>query len=85
MPAQGALPMSSLIVRNVDESIIQALKQRAARHGRSAEAEHRVLLVEMLLAPRRRPLAEVLAAMPDVGRDEDFARTQDTGAAHVFD
>lgn len=77
--------MSSLIVRNVDESIIQALKQRAARHGHSAEAEHRVLLVEMLLAPRRRPLAEVLAAMPDVGRDEDFARTQDTGAAHVFD
>lgn len=77
--------MSSLIVRNVDESIIQALKQRAARHGRSAEAEHRVLLVEMLLTPRRRPLAEVLAAMPAAGRDEDFARAQDAGAAHVFD
>lgn len=77
--------MSSLIVRNVDESIIQALKQRAARHGRSAEAEHRVLLMEILLAPRRRPLAEVLAAMPNVGRDEDFARTQDAAATHVFD
>lgn len=77
--------MSSLIVRNVDETIIQALKQRAARHGRSAEAEHRVLLMEMLLAPRRRPLAEVLAAMPTVGRDEDFARAQDADTAHVFD
>ena len=77
--------MSSLIVRNVDDSIIQALKLRAARHGRSAEAEHRALLAEMLLAPPRRPLAEVLAAMPNAGRDEDFARTQDADSGHVFD
>ena len=77
--------MSSLIVRNVDEAIIQALKQRAARHGRSAEAEHRALLTEALQAPRRRSLAEVLAAIPDVGRDEDFARMQDADGAHVFD
>jgi len=77
--------MSSLIVRNVDESIIRALKKRAARHGRSAEAEHRALLAEVLLEPRRRPLAEVLAAMPNVGRDEDFARQQSTEARRVFD
>ena len=77
--------MSSLIVRNVDDAIIKALKQRAARHGRSAEAEHRVLLAELLLSPRRRPLAEVLAAMPAVGRAEDFARASDADAAHVFD
>lgn len=77
--------MSSLIVRNVDESIIRALKKRAARHGRSAEAEHRALLAEALLEPRRRPLAEVLAAMPNVGQDEDFARQQSTEARRVFD
>ncbi|MBE0595510.1 MAG: hypothetical protein IH616_24240, partial [Gemmatimonadales bacterium] len=52
--------MPSLIVRNVDESIIRALKKRAARHGRSAEAEHRALLAEALLEPPRRTLAEVL-------------------------
>ena len=77
--------MPSLIVRNIEESIVQALKERAARHGRSAEAEHRALLSDVLLRPRRRPLAEVLAAMPDVGRDEDFAREQATDAARVFD
>ena len=77
--------MSSLIVRNIEESIVQALKERAARHGRSAEAEHRALLSDVLLRPRRRPLAEVLAAMPHVGRDEDFAREQATDAARVFD
>lgn len=77
--------MSNLLVRNVDDAIVRALKERAARHGRSAEAEHRVLLSDALLKPRKRTLAEVLAIMPPVGRDEDFAR-QDAGeAAHVFD
>lgn len=66
--------MPSLIVRNVDEAIILALQERAARHGRSVEAEHRALLAEILLEPRQRPLAEVLAAMPNVGHDADFAR-----------
>lgn len=77
--------MSSLIVRGVDEAIVQALKSRAARHGRSTEAEHRLLLAETLLKTRRRPLAEVLAAMPDVGQDADFERVQADGTPRVFD
>lgn len=77
--------MSSLIVRNVDDAIIQALKSRAARHGRSAEAEHRALLADALLNTRRRSLAQVLATMPDVGEDADFARVQEGEAARVFD
>lgn len=77
--------MPSLIVRNVEESVVQALKERAARHGRSAEAEHRALLMEVLHKPRRRPLAEVLAAMPDVGTDADFVRVQESGGTRVFD
>ena len=31
--------VANLIVRDIDESLVRALKQRAARHGRSAEAE----------------------------------------------
>ncbi len=77
--------MSSLIVRGVDDAIIQALKQRAAQHGHSAEAEHRALLAETLLLPRKRSLAEVLAAMPPVGRDEDFARQDGGEEIRVFD
>jgi len=77
--------MSSLIVRGVDDAIVLALKSRAARHGRSAEAEHRELLADALLQPRRRPLAEVLADMPDVGEDADFARVPEDGVARVFD
>ena len=49
---------------------------RAARRNHSAEQEHREILTQALLRPRRRTLAEVLAAMPDVGEDTDFERRQ---------
>jgi plasmid stability protein len=68
--------MAQLVVRNLPEELVKALKARAARHQRSAEQEHREILRAALGAPRRRPLAEVLASMPNVGRDEDFARNQ---------
>jgi antitoxin FitA len=64
------------MVRNVDQSLVRELKKRAARRNHSAEQEHREILEEVLLHPRRRSLAEVLAAMPDVGDDEDFERRQ---------
>ncbi len=34
----------SLHVRNLDEDLVARLKRRAARHGRSTEAEHREIL-----------------------------------------
>jgi len=78
--------MANLVVRNLNENIVAALKQRAVRHGRSAEAEHRALLEEVLLRPRGRSFAEALTAIPDVGKDEDFERVEDAaGSDHVFD
>ena len=68
--------MSNLIVRKLEPEIIEALKQRAARNGRSAEMEHRAILREVLLVLKKRSLAEVLAAMPNVGTDADFERIQ---------
>jgi len=38
----------SLHVRNLDDDLITKLKMRAARHGRSAEAEHREILRQAL-------------------------------------
>jgi plasmid stability protein len=40
--------MGNLIVRSVDDDLIARLKGRAAAHGRSAEAEHREILREVL-------------------------------------
>ena len=68
--------MAQLMVRNLPEELVIALKQRAAKRNRSAEQEHREILKAALRGPRRKALAEVLASMPNVGEDEDFARQQ---------
>lgn len=78
--------MATLLVRDIDDSLVAALKARAARHKRSAEAEHREILAAALAGPRRRSFVEVLASMPNVGQDSDFERTDDNGEApRVFD
>jgi plasmid stability protein len=64
------------MVRNLTEDLVKALKQRAAKHNRSAEQEHREILQAALRGPRRRRLAEVLGTMPNVGEDQDFVREQ---------
>lgn len=38
----------ALNVRNLDDELILRLKRRAARHGRTAEAEHREILKQAL-------------------------------------
>jgi plasmid stability protein len=73
----GDLSVAQLMVRNVDEAVVRELKKRAARRNHSAEQEHREILAQALLRPRRRSLAEVLASMPDAGKDSDFERRQD--------
>ena len=78
--------MANLVVRNLEQSIVDALKRRAALAGRSAEAEHRRILEEALWQPPKRSLAELLTSMPDVGQDSDFERA-DSGEplSRVFD
>lgn len=76
--------MANLIVRNVDEEIVRALKFRAGRKGISAEAEHRNLLADVLLTPRRRSFEEVIQSIPPVGRDDDFSRVEDESPNSVF-
>ena len=70
--------MGQLIVRNLADELIQALRSRAARHGRSAEAEHREILRETL-GPEvtRRSFKAFLARMPEAGDDADFAPQRD--------
>ncbi|MDP2903230.1 MAG: DNA-binding protein [Methylovulum sp.] len=77
--------MPSLLVRNLDAEIVNALKARAVQHHRSTEAEHRAILVDVLQKPVRKSIAEVLLAMPNVGMDSDFERLTDgINAPDVF-
>jgi plasmid stability protein len=64
------------MVRNVDEAVVRELEKRAARRNHSAEQEHREILEQTLMHPKRRSLAEVLASMPNAGTDADFERRQ---------
>ncbi|MBV9081591.1 MAG: plasmid stability protein [Acidobacteriaceae bacterium] len=51
----------NLHVRNLEDDLIARLKRRAARHGRSTEAEHREIL-RQALASEDEPSFDKLAA-----------------------
>jgi len=76
--------MTRLLVRDLEPEVVLALKRRAAQHGRSAEAEHREILKQALLGPKKKSFAQVLAGMPNVGLDDDFDRKDDTEGNDVF-
>ena len=69
--------MASLTVRNLDDDVVRALRIRAVEHGRSAEAEHREILRQVLTVSRdpspRAAAAERLA--------EFRRRAEDSGSA----
>ena len=67
--------MAQLLVRNLEDEIVAALKKRAAHSGRSVEAEHREILRRALGdAAGRQSLKDVLKSIPPAGKDSDFAR-----------
>ena len=53
--------MATLTVRNLDDDVVRRLRIRAAENGRSAEAEHRALLREVLVGDEQ-PSAHARAA-----------------------
>jgi plasmid stability protein len=61
MATHGGHLASSLSVRNLDDDIILRLKRRAARHGRSAEAEHREILRQVLCSEPEQSFEELAA------------------------
>jgi plasmid stability protein len=69
--------MAQLIVRNLEEDVVQALKERAGRHGQSAEAEHRDILRQVLLPKPAEDPKSVLLDMPAGADDADFERIRE--------
>lgn len=61
--------MAAVSVRDLDESVRERLRVRAAQHGRSMEAEIRAILTEAVAAPTDpRGLAQtLLARFSDLG------------------
>jgi plasmid stability protein len=72
--------MAQLLVRGIETDVVRELKMRAARHGRSAEEEHREILRRALRHPGPpTSLKELLLEIPAVGEDRDFERPRDLG------
>lgn len=70
--------MPTLLVRDLDEELVQLLKQRAVSHHRSAQAEHRAILEAAL-----RPGGESFAARARRLADETRGR-QSTDSADLI-
>lgn len=58
--------MASLHVRNLDDDLVTRLKRRAARHGRSAEAEHREILRQALAGEAEMSWDEMAARLREM-------------------
>jgi plasmid stability protein len=54
--------MAQVLVRNLDDSIVAALKARAAAHGRSLEQELRLVLAEAA-RPMRQEVRKIAASI----------------------
>jgi len=71
----GGANVAQLVVRRLDPAVVMELRKRAARNGRSMEAEHRGILSAALgRGPGTKSLKELLLLMPASGQDLDFAR-----------
>ncbi|MBV9572064.1 MAG: Arc family DNA-binding protein [Alphaproteobacteria bacterium] len=63
--------MGQLLVRDVPDKVIAALKKRAKQHGRSAEAEHRAIL-EQAVKPSGEDFWERAAKLREETRGRIF-------------
>ena len=69
--------VAQLIVRHLEEEVVQALRQKAAEEGTSVEEAHRRLLRSVLLSKKNpKTFKEALLEMPDDGDDSIFERVR---------
>jgi len=67
--------MAQLLVRDLEDAVIQALKQKAAEDGTSVEEAHRrILRVALLSKKPKKGFKEFLLEMPEGGDHQVFDR-----------
>jgi plasmid stability protein len=73
--------MTDLVLRNIEEELVEELKLRAARNRQSPEEEHRQILRRVLRSQDGgTSFKEFLEQMPVADVDEsEFERIQDRG------
>lgn len=66
--------MASIVVRNLDPEVVERLKERARRNGRSLEAEVRMILGSEAAAAPSGPSERVAEEAPRYETDDVWAR-----------
>lgn len=77
--------MVNFTIRNVPDEVLRALQIRAARNGRSAEAEVRAILQDVVMPENRVKLGDLLAA---IGKeiqltDEEISNFERDWSPHI--
>ena len=68
---------TTLHVRNLDDELVARLKRRAARHGRSAEAELREILRQALSLEPEPSFEELAAQLRRLTADREQTPSED--------
>jgi antitoxin FitA len=76
--------LPALLVRNVEDALVERLKKRAAARGRSVEAEHREILRAALEPATTEDLLALLRACPEPGFMDGVERSRETGRPAEF-
>jgi len=67
--------MAQLLVRNLEDAVVQALRRKAAEEGTSVEEAHRrILRIALLSKKPKKSFKEFLLEMPEGGDDSIFDR-----------
>lgn len=68
--------MTHLTFLKLEPELVETLKKRMLKNGRSAEMEHRAILCEVLMMVKKRSFLETLMSISAVGDAKDFNRIQ---------
>lgn len=74
--------MAALTVRNLPDEVHRALRMRAAKHGRSTEAEVREILAAVVKPEQRLQMGDALAA---IGRKVGLTDSDVNALTHTRD
>jgi antitoxin FitA len=67
--------VAQLLVRNLEDAVVQALRQKAAEEGTSVEEAHRRILRLALLSKKpKKSFKQFLLEMPEGADDDIFDR-----------
>jgi plasmid stability protein len=65
--------VAQLLVRNLEDAVVQALRQKATEEGTSVEEAHRRIL-RLALLSKKKGFKQFLLEMPEGGDDDIFNR-----------